>query len=63
MNASQTMLRAAQLLEHDAECLKLSNTCDGEWVIREPSDEVAKRDHDERLKVAAALTLYAKVSA
>lgn len=55
---TQTMLRAAQLLEADAKCLKESHTlANGSWY---PGDEFAKSDHDERIKIAAILRLLAK---
>jgi len=60
MTPHQTMLRAADLLESDAEDLKRSHTyANGEWDTRDPIDEVAKADYDERLAIAAKLRLMA----
>lgn len=59
MTPQQTMLRAAQLLEQDAEDMKRSHTIDGVWDTTDPIDESAKADHDEHLGIAAKLRVLA----
>lgn len=56
------MLRAAQLLERDAEELKKSHTrADGTWGTA-PEDEVAQRDCTERQEIAVKLKVIARAS-
>lgn len=60
MTATLTLLRAAQLLESNAEDLKRSHTfCDGEWCITDPIDESAKSIYDEEMAIAAKLRAMA----
>lgn len=57
MTPRAALLRAAQLLEEDAECLKRSHTLNGEWIAMSPEDERAKADCVERMALAAILRL------
>lgn len=59
MTPELTLLRAAQLLEADAEILKRSHTVAGGTWPDHPEDQVAKRDYDERMSIAAKLVLLA----
>lgn len=60
MNPSLVLLRAAQLLELNAEDLKRSHTLeDGEWDTTNPIDESAKAAHDEEMAIAAKLRVMA----
>lgn len=54
----KTLIRAAELLEADAECLYESHTLKGEW---EPSAEgkKAKKCHAELIDVASELRVMA----
>lgn len=61
MTPTMVQLRAAQLLEEDAEATRESHTrSDGTWDLSDPCDETAKAGHDERLKIAAAVRLLAR---
>lgn len=60
MTPQLTLLRAAQLLESNAEDLKRSHTLeDGEWDTTDPLDESAKAICDEELAIAAKLRVMA----
>lgn len=63
MTPTQVLLRAAQLLDEDAQALKESHTRgDGTWDLSAPEDETAKAGHDERLQIAAKLTVMARAT-
>jgi hypothetical protein len=54
--SAQTLIRAARLLEVQADALKASHTTsDGEWYLKDAADQRAEDDHDELLRTAARL--------
>ena len=58
MNRNTLLIRAADMLEEDAQCLEESHTTsEGVWDLSDPLDVNAKADCDERRAVAAALRL------
>lgn len=61
LTPQQTLVRAAQLLEEDAECLKRSHSIDGKWFLEDRADETAKSGHDERMSLGAKLRLMARM--
>lgn len=59
MSQAAIMLRAAELLEADAEELFASHTIDGRWVLLDGADYEAQQRHSETLFIAGELRAMA----
>lgn len=59
MSRAATLLRAAELLEADAEALLTAHTLDGRWVLLDDADHEAQKLHSETLFVAGELRAMA----
>ena len=46
------LIRAAEILERDAQCLFDSHTLDGLWLRMDDLDRHAKKHHDEMRRLA-----------
>jgi len=56
MTSRDLLLRAAEILEREAQSLADGHTTHaGQWVLAYPSDRRAKKDHDEMLAIASEL--------
>ena len=56
MPSRETLLRAAELLKHEAQALYECHTVNGQWfVMADRADKKAKSDHAEMLAIAAEL--------
>lgn len=53
--ATPLLIRAAELLEEEAECLRQSCTSNGEWPDDESPESAARADYDEMVDVAIQL--------
>lgn len=48
----EELLRAAELLEEDAEALRGCHTLNGAWIIVDDLDRAAQRGYEERIALA-----------
>ena len=46
------LIRAAEILEREAQCLRDSHTLDDKWVRMDDLDRHAKAEHDEMRRLA-----------
>jgi hypothetical protein len=58
--SSERLRRSAEILTEYARGLFDSQTLNGEWILDDPSDRRAKKDHDEMIRLARYLRKSAK---